>query len=220
MTEELEDYIGRHIDPEPAGLHTLGRHIALRLTGGGRMSSGHLQGRLLKMLARMIRPRRVLELGTFGGYSAQCMAEGMEPGTELHTVEIFDELEDFIREHLPSPPSGAAIHLHIGDAAAVLPGLGGEPFDLVFIDANKRDYSEYYRLVKPLVAPGGFIIADNTLWDGHVVDPQYDRDPQTRAIREFNDLVAADPDVEKVIIPLRDGLTIIYKKNHSHPQTL
>lgn len=223
MTPQLEDYIERHTDPEPRHLQDLQRDIHLHLVNP-QMSSGHLQGRLLKMLATMIRPRRVLELGTYGSYAAQCLAEGMEPGTELHTIEIFDELEDFIAAHLAVSPVADRIHLHIGDAAELLPSLGSEPFDLVFIDANKRAYADYYRLVFDHVRPGGYIIADNTLWYGNIVDPAFDRDPQTRGIRDFNDLVGADTRVEKVIIPLRDGLTIIRRlpqpKNLNMTQTL
>lgn len=214
MTEELEEYILRHIDAEPSALHRLHRNVNLRLHCG-RMSSGHLQGRLLKMFVRMIQPQNILELGTFGSYAAQCMAEGMSAGAQLHTIEIFDELEPFIREHLADCPDADRIHLHIGDAAQILPTMGDMRFQLVFIDANKRNYSEYYRMVMPLLSPGGFIVADNTLWDGHVVDTAYDRDPQTKALREFNAMVAADPAVEKVIIPIRDGLTVIYKKPFS-----
>lgn len=211
MTEQLEDYILRHIDAEPEHLYRLDRDTHIRLLYS-RMCSGHLQGRLLKMLVRMVKPRRILELGTFSGYSAQCLAEGLlAPDAQLHTIEIEDELEDFLREHFAKSPVGERIHLHIGDAAEILPRLG-ETFDLVFIDANKRQYPEYYEMVLPHVAPGGFIIADNTLWDGKVAEENTKRDPQTDGIMRFNDMVAADPRVEKVIVPLRDGLTLIYKK--------
>lgn len=211
MTEQLEDYILRHIDAEPEHLYRLDRDTHLKLLYS-RMCSGHLQGRLLKMLVRMINPRRILELGTFSGYSAQCLAEGLlAPDAQVHTIEIEDELEDFLRAHFVKSPVGSRIHLHIGDANDILPQLGGA-FDLVFVDANKRQYPEYYEMVLPHVAPGGFIIADNTLWDGKVADPTAKHDAQTEGIRRFNDMVAADPRVEKVIVPLRDGLTIIYKK--------
>lgn len=211
MTEQLEDYILKHIDAEPDHLYRLDRDTHIKLLYS-RMCSGHLQGRLLKMLVRMVKPRRILELGTFSGYSAQCMAEGLtDDEAQLHTIEIEDELEDFLREHFADSPYASRIHLHIGDAADILPKLG-ETFDLVFIDANKRQYPEYYEMVLPHVAPGGFIIADNTLWDGKVADPGTKHDPQTDGIMRFNDMVAADTRVEKVIVPLRDGLTIIYKK--------
>lgn len=209
MTEELEDYILSHIDKEGEYLHKLDRETHL-FHLRPRMCSGHLQGRLLKMIVRMIRPKNILELGTFTGYSALSMAEGMDGGGELHTVEIDDELEDFIREHLEKSPYADRIHLHIGDALEIVSQLG-LTFDLVFIDADKRRYDDYYNMVFDHVAHGGFILADNTLWDGKVVDYGKKLDAQTAGILRFNDLVAADPRVEKVILPLRDGLTIIRK---------
>lgn len=209
MTEELEDYILSHIDKEGESLHKLDRETHL-FHLRPRMCSGHLQGRLLKMIVRMIRPKNILELGTFTGYSALSMAEGMDGGGELHTVEIDDELEDFIREHLEKSSYADRIHLHIGDALEIVPQLG-LTFDLVFIDADKRRYDDYYNMVFDHVAHGGFILADNTLWDGKVVDYGKKLDAQTAGILRFNDLVAADPRVEKVILPLRDGLTIIRK---------
>ncbi|MBP3738577.1 MAG: O-methyltransferase [Muribaculaceae bacterium] len=210
MTEQLEEYITRHIDPEPDNLYRLDRDTHLRLLYS-RMCSGHLQGRLLKMLVRMIRPRLVLELGTYSAYSALCLAEGLaDDSCHVHTIEIEDELEDFIREHLAQSPVGHRVTLHLGDAAHIIPTLN-ETFDLVYIDANKRHYVEYYDLVMPHLRPGGFIIADNTLWDGKVADGQEHHDAQTGGILAFNDRVAADPRVEKVIIPLRDGLTLIHR---------
>ncbi len=209
MTEQLEDYILQHIDEEGDLLSRLDRETHLYHLRP-RMCSGHLQGKLLKMFVRMIRPRRILELGTFTGYSALAMSEGMAPDAELHTIEIDDELEDFIRQHFSQSPIADRIHLHIGDAREVMAQVGGE-FDLVFMDANKRQYLEYYNLVFDSVAPDGFIIADNTLWDGKVVDFGKKLDAQTAGILEFNDFVAADKRVEKVIVPIRDGLTIIHK---------
>ncbi len=211
MNEQLNDYILNHIDAEPEHLYRLERDTHLRLLYS-RMCSGHLQGRLLKMLVRMAKPERILELGTFSGYSAQCLAEGLLSGdAQVHTIEIEDELEDFLRQHFADSPVGHRIHLHFGDACQILPQLN-LMFDLVFIDANKRHYPQYYELVLPWLTPGGFIIADNTLWDGKVAEPQAKIDPQTEGILSFNQMVAADPRVEKVIIPVRDGLTIIYKK--------
>ncbi|MCF0181443.1 MAG: O-methyltransferase [Muribaculaceae bacterium] len=211
MDELLKQYVLAHIDAEPENLRRLDRDTHLRLLYS-RMCSGHLQGRLLKMLVRMINPRRVLELGTYSGYSALCMAEGLlRDDACIHTIEIEDELEDFLREHFAQSPVGHRINLHIGDAVKVLGEMEGD-FDLAFIDANKRDYVDYYDLVLPRIAPGGFIIADNTLWDGKVVDWGKHLDAQTAGILAFNDRVAADPRVEVVIVPLRDGLTIIHKK--------
>ncbi len=207
MTDELQEYIEQHISEEPAHLAKLYRHTQLtRLYP--RMCSGHIQGRMLKMLTQMISPMRVLELGTFTGYSALCMAEGMPEGAELHTVELDDEYADDIRSYFESAPCGGKITLHIGDALELTRQLPG-PWDMVFIDANKRQYSEYYKAVLPLVPSGGYIIADNTLWSGKVTEDCHDA--QTDAIRRFNDLVAADSRVEKVILPLRDGMTIIRK---------
>ena len=211
MQEELEDYILKHIDAEGDDLRRLNRETHLYHLRP-RMCSGHLQGRMLKMMVRMIRPQHILELGTFTGYSALCLAEGLaDDSCRLDTIEIDDELEDFIRAHFDASPLSPRINLHIGDARDVLPTIEGD-FDLVFIDANKREYCEYYEMVFPRVASGGFIIADNTLWDGKVVDWGKKLDAQTEGILRFNDMIAADDRVEQVILPIRDGLTIIYKK--------
>ena len=208
MTEELEDYILAHIDEEGDTLESLNRDTHLYHLRP-RMCSGHLQGKILKMLVRMINPKTILELGTFTGYSALAMADGLTDG-ELHTIEIDDELEEFIINHFESAPNGNKIHLHIGDAREIIPQLNKQ-FDMVFIDANKRQYVEYYNLVFDYVRPGGFIIADNTLWDGKVVDWGKKLDAQTEGILNFNDFIAADKRVEKVILPIRDGLTLIHK---------
>ena len=174
------------------------------------MASGHLQGRLLKMLVTMIRPRNILEVGTFSGYSAICMAEGLEEGGKVWTFEINDEQEDFTRPWIEGSPVSDKIKFIIGDAITMAPSLG-VVFDMAFVDGDKRTYVETYEMAMSVLRRGGYIIADNTLWDGHVTDHAYDRDSQTAGIRRFNDHVAADPRVEKVILPLRDGLTIIRK---------
>ncbi|MBO4964853.1 MAG: O-methyltransferase [Muribaculaceae bacterium] len=210
MTDELEYYILSHIDPEPAWLHRLYRRANIALVHG-RMASGHLQGRLLKMLVELTGAKRVLELGTFFGYSALCMAEGVGEGGVVDTVEVNDELEDFIRREALTLPYGDRVHLHIGDGVEVMRGLKDE-YDLIFIDADKRRYREYYEEAVRLVRPGGLIVADNTLWDGHVVEAAYDRDAQTLGVKEFNDAVAADVRVERVILPVRDGLTLVRRK--------
>ncbi|MDE6444832.1 MAG: O-methyltransferase [Muribaculaceae bacterium] len=209
MQPGIDEYIHRHISPEPEYLRRIDRLTNLRLVNG-RMCSGHTQGRLLKMLTAMIRPRHVLELGTFSGYSALCMAEALEEDASLDTVEVCDELEDFIRENLSSSPYGNKVRLHIGDALDVMRQWDDGHFDLIFIDADKRHYVDYFNRCRDIIAPGGFIIADNTLWDGHVLEPDT-RSPQTKGIMAFNDAVAADPDFETVMIPLRDGLTILRK---------
>lgn len=208
-TSALEGYISEHIAPEPPELYEIDRQTNLRLLNG-RMCSGHIQGRILKMLATMIKPKRVLELGTFSGYSALCIAEGMEDGAILDTIEVDDELEDFIRHSFASSTHGKKIRLHIGDALEVMKQWGEEEFDLIFIDADKRKYVEYFNQAVNLTKTGGYILADNTLWDGHVVEDSR-HSSQTRGIMDFNDLAASDPRVETVILPLRDGLTIMRK---------
>ncbi len=210
----IDEYILAHIDPEPEYLHRLWRATHLHLNYP-RMTSGHLQGRLLSMLVHMARPRRIIELGTFTGYSALSMASALEAGAELHTIEINDEQEDFTRPWLEGSPWADKIHLHIGDALALLPTLG--TFDFAFIDADKRRYVDYYLALMPHISAGGYILADNTLWDGHVIDgpdaphQTAGKEAQTQGIKAFNDLVAADPRIERVILPLRNGLTIIRK---------
>jgi predicted O-methyltransferase YrrM len=211
MDASLEEYVLAHIDREPEMLRTLSRDVNLRLLYP-RMCSGHLQGRLLKMLTAMIAPKRVLEIGTYAGYSALCMAEALTGDACIDTVEIDDEMEDFIRGRFAASEHGHRITLHIGDiaqvAATLTPG-----YDMAFVDGNKRTYIETFELVKSLMRPGGFVLADNTLWDGKVVNPTENHDPQTRGICAFNDYVAADPTLEKVILPLRDGLTLIRIKS-------
>ena len=206
----MKDYILSHSEPEPEYLHELWRATHLH-TLHGHMVSGHLQGRLLKMLVEMIRPQRVLEVGTFSGYSALCMAEGLPDGGHLWTYEINDEMEDFTRKWLENSPYHDRITFMIGDAVTEAPKLNLD-FDLAFIDGDKRNYVETYEAVLPLLKNGGFLLADNTLWDGHVTDSAYDSDRQTQGIRRFNDHVAADPRTEQVILPIRDGLTLIRKK--------
>ena len=209
MDTTLESYILSHIDPEGDYLHRLSRATNIH-TIHGRMASGHLQGRLLKMLVTMIRPRNILEVGTFSGYSAICMAEGLEEGGKVWTFEINDEQEDFTRPWIEGSPVSDKIKFIIGDAITMAPRLD-IVFDMAFVDGDKRTYVETYEMAMSVLRRGGYIIADNTLWDGHVTDHAYDRDSQTAGIRRFNDHVAADPRVEKVILPLRDGLTIIRK---------
>ena len=206
---DLTTYIANHIDPEGDYLYRLYRATNLH-TLHGRMASGHLQGRLLKMLVQMTQAKRVLEVGTFSGYSAICLAEGLPDDGLLYTFEISDEQEDFTRPWIEGSAVANKIRFIIGDAITEAPRLG-ITFDLVFIDGDKRTYVETYEMALSVLRQGGFIVADNTLWDGHVCDSAYDKDQQTLGIRRFNDLVAADTRVEKVILPLRDGLTLIRK---------
>ena len=205
----LDEYILLHIDEEGEYLHSLYRHTHLELLYP-RMASGHLQGRILKMLTHMVKPKNVLEIGTYSGYSALCMAEGLPSDGHLYTIEVNDEQEVFTRPWLENSAYAGKIDLLIGDALKIVPTLG-VTFDMAFIDADKRHYLDYYELVLKYLNPDGYILADNTLWDGHVVEEVKEHDLQTQGIMKFNDFVAADKRVEKVILPLRDGLTIIRK---------
>ena len=208
---QLLDYISEHSSPQPAYLDQIVHRTGL-YTINPRMLSGHVQGRFLSFLSRLIRPTRILELGTFAGFSALCLAEGLQPGGKVVTIEKNDELEDFIRENHALSPLGEQVELHIGSTRDVLPTLPTEElFDLVFIDADKREYVHDYELLFPLVKSGGIILADNTLWDGHIIDPAYDTDKQTIALRAFNDHIHCDSRVSCLILPIRDGLTIITK---------
>ncbi|MCQ2349842.1 MAG: O-methyltransferase [Paludibacteraceae bacterium] len=210
MTIDEEEYICQHIEAEPELLQKLQRYTNLH-TINPRMAAGHIQGRILKMLCRMVKPKKILELGTFTGYSALCWAEGLDADGHIDTIEINDELEDNIRKVFAESPYGEKITLHIGDACEVIPTLGND-YDLVFIDADKRLYSEYFEMVLPKVKQGGFILADNTLWGGKLLQPLQHGDQQTRAILAFNNMIANDSRIEKVILPMRDGLTIMQKK--------
>ena len=210
LAVNIDDYILKHIEPEPEYLYRLWRATNIHMLHG-RMASGHLQGRLLKMLVQMIRPKNILEVGTFSGYSALCMTEGLEADGHLYTFEINDEQEDFTRPWIDGSPVADKVSFIIGDAITEAPRLG-ITFDMAFIDGDKRTYKETYEMVLSILRSGGFILADNTLWDGHVVDHNYDRDPQTKGIETFNDLLVNDSRVEQVILPLRDGLTLIRKR--------
>ncbi|MDO4190730.1 MAG: O-methyltransferase [Bacteroidales bacterium] len=210
MTIDEEEYICRHIEAEPTLLQELARYTNLH-TINPRMAAGHIQGRILKMLCRMIKPQNILELGTFTGYSALCWAEGLDDNGHIDTIEINDELEDTIRSFFARSPYGNKITLHIGNAIDIMPQLN-KTYDLVFIDADKRLYTEYFQLVLPKVKTGGFILADNTLWNGKLIQPLQHGDQQTRALIAFNDFIANDKRVETVILPIRDGLTMMQKK--------
>jgi caffeoyl-CoA O-methyltransferase len=208
--DDLEQYILNHIDEEPPLLKSLYRDAHVNLLRP-RMLSGHLQGRILKMFCRMIRPKHILEIGTYTAYATLCLAEGADEDAVIHTIEVNDELEDFIMKYLHKTKLKEKIHLHIGDAAQIIPCLDCT-FDLVFIDADKRDYIQYYNLVFDKIRPGGLIVADNTLWSGKVIEEAHHTDKQTIGIQEFNEYVAKDTRIEKVIVPIRDGLTLIWKK--------
>lgn len=210
MDEALERYLCDHSDAEGDYLHRLWRATNIR-TVHGRMSSGRLQGRFLRMMVRMIRPHNILEVGTFGGYSAICMAEGLDEGGTVWTFEKNDELEDLARRWIEGSAVADKIRLIIGDAATEAPRMG-ITFDMAFLDGDKRTYVATYEMALSVVRAGGFIIADNTLWDGHIGDPAYARDAMTQGISAFNEHVAHDERVERVMLPMRDGLTIIRKR--------
>ncbi|MBO7281263.1 MAG: O-methyltransferase [Bacteroidaceae bacterium] len=209
IDERLDDYIAEHSSPEGDYLYRLYRATNIEILNP-HMASGHVQGRLLKLLVKMIRPKNILEIGTYTGYSAICMAEGLDDEGKLYTFEVDDELEDFTRRWIEGSPVSDKIIFTIGSALERVPQMGVK-FDLAFIDGNKREYIAYYEMALEHLSDGGWILADNTLWDGHVIDPAY-KDAQTNGVRAFNDYVRADERVEEVILPLRDGLTIIRKK--------
>ncbi|MBR1630722.1 MAG: O-methyltransferase [Paludibacteraceae bacterium] len=210
MEYELESYIENHIEPERPELERIW-HDTNVMALNGRMVSGHIQGRILAMLSRMIAPMHILELGTFTGYSALCLAEGLVEGGSVDTIEIDDELEDWIHQNLSTSPLGSRINLHIGDALRLIPQMN-QVYDLVFIDADKRQYAAYLDAVLPKVRPGGYIFADNTLWDGKVASAAPHADKQTQALQQFNDMIVRDDRLQVAILPLRDGLTIIRKR--------
>lgn len=206
----MQEYLLSHVTPPDDYLRRLERATHLHLLRP-RMASGAEQGQLLKMLMQLLRPRTVVEIGTFSGYSALAMASGMPPGGRVVTFEINDEQECFTRPWLENAPYAARVEMIVGDVFELLPPMN-LTIDCAFIDANKREYKAYYELLMPYCHSGTLILADNTLWDGHIIDPAYDRDPQTRSLRDFNDYIAADSRVEQVILPLRDGLSLIRVK--------
>ncbi len=207
---EIDKYILNHIEPEDEILRELDRETNLNVLGA-RMISGHLQGQVLSMLSKMIRPKTILEIGTFTGYSAICLARGLQEGGKLITLEINDELENIAKKYFEKAGIQHKIEQRIGAALDIIPTLN-ETFDLVFIDAHKPEYSAYFEAVFGKVNIGGYIIADNTLWNGKVIENPADDDFQTLGIIEFNTIIKNDNRVEKVILPLRDGMTIIRKK--------
>ncbi len=211
MHDSVEQYIESHIDKEPDVLYQLYRETNIKYING-LMASGHIQGRLLVMLCKMINPKRVLEIGTFTGYATICLAEGTDENTVIDTIEINDEFEDIINYWISKAGFSEKVRLHIGDAMKIIPEMK-DGFDLVFMDMDKRDYLKCYQMLLPKVRPGGYILADNTLWYGKVLTKISRKDAQGLAITEFNNYIANDQRVEKVILPLRDGLTLIRKKH-------
>jgi caffeoyl-CoA O-methyltransferase len=210
IAADLAAYADAHTSPESAVLQQLNRDTHAHILYA-RMLSGHLQGRLLAMLSQMIRPRRILEIGTYTGYSALCLAEGLQPDGELITLEKNEELEGFIRRHWADTPHEHQLDLHLGPAADLIPTLEGE-FDLIFIDADKRSNALYYDLVFEKLRPGGFLLVDNVLWSGKVVQPVAPADQDTQAVLAFNKKIHDDPRVDNVLLPVRDGLLLVRKR--------
>lgn len=210
MARSLNDYLSRHSSIPNGALDWLEKQTNIH-TNFPRMLSGQVQGELLKLLVELSGARTILEIGAFTGYSTICLASGLPEGGHIDTLEINDELEDLMREGWEKAGVSDRISLYIGDAKATLAGLEG-PYDLVFIDANKREYCDYYDLVMPLLKPGGLIIADDVLWDGKVYTEPIATDAQTEGLLAFNSRIADDPRVEVVILPFRDGISLIRKK--------
>jgi len=206
LDEKLEAYIEKNTSPESKILQELNRETWAKVLIP-RMLSGHLQGRVLSMLSHMIRPKRVLEIGTYTGYSALCFAEGLAEGGMVHTIDINEELEPMIRKFIDDSPYASNIQLHIGNALDIIPSLN-EKWDLIFIDADKENYSNYYRLLIETLKPNSYVIADNVLWSGKVIDPFEKQDEETAALVAYSKMVSDDERVENVLFPIRDGLQI------------
>ncbi|MDI5886575.1 O-methyltransferase [Flavobacterium yafengii] len=206
ISQDLEDYIEQHSQKEPALLAALNKETYQKILLP-RMLSGHFQGRVLSMLSKLIRPVNILEIGTYTGYSALCLCEGMQVTGQLHTIDIKEELVDFQRKHFDKSPWGKQIVQHLGEAVDFIPALDLK-FDLVFIDADKENYLNYFELILPKMNTGGIILSDNVLWSGKVLEPLHPNDLSTKVLLEYNQLLATDPRVETVLLPIRDGLTV------------
>jgi len=206
ISQELEDYIEQHSEKEPALLAALNKETYQKILLP-RMLSGHFQGRVLSMLAKLIRPMHILEIGTYTGYSALCLCEGMQDGGTLHTIDIKEELVDFQRKHFDKSPWGKQIIQHLGEAVDIIPVLDVK-FDLVFIDADKENYINYFNIILPKMNKGGIILSDNVLWSGKVLEPLHPNDLSTKILVEYNELLKNDTRVETVLLPIRDGLTV------------
>lgn len=209
IEEELARYVEEHSQPESELLQRINRETHLEVLRP-RMLSGHLQGRVLSMLSKMIRPKNVLEIGTYTGYSALCIAEGLAEGGKIITIDKNEELEARVRQYVKESPYGQQIELRIGDALEILPTLE-EDFDLVFIDADKANYLNYFNLVIDRLHSGAYLIADNVLWSGKVIEQVEEGDVDTHALIEFNKAMQHDSRVENVLFPIRDGLMVIRK---------
>jgi predicted O-methyltransferase YrrM len=206
ISQELEDYIEQHSEKEPELLAALNRETYQKVLLP-RMLSGHFQGRILSMLSKLIRPLNILEIGTYTGYSALCLCEGMQENGLLHTIDIKEELVDFQRKHFDKSPWRNQIVQHLGEAIGIIPTIDLK-FDLVFIDADKENYIHYFELIVPKINKGGIILSDNVLWSGKVLEPLQPNDLSTKILLEYNLLLKNDPRVETVLLPIRDGLTV------------
>ena len=206
LSQDLEDYIEQHSEKEPAHLAALNKETYQKILLP-RMLSGHFQGRVLSMLSKLIRPKNILEIGTYTGYSALCLCEGMQENGQLHTIDIKVELVDFQRKHFDKSAWGHQIVQHLGEGIGIIPTID-LTFDLVFIDADKENYLNYFELIVPKMNKGGIILSDNVLWSGKVVEPLQKNDLSTKVLLEYNKLLANDPRVETVLLPIRDGLTV------------
>lgn len=206
ISQELEDYIEQHSEKEPELLAALNKETYQKILLP-RMLSGHFQGRVLSMLSKLIRPVNILEIGTYTGYAALCLSEGMQENGSLHTIDIKEELVDFQRKYFDKSPWGKQIVQHLGEAISVIPTIDVK-FDLVFIDADKENYLNYYELILPKMNRGGIILSDNVLWSGKVLEPLQPNDISTKVLLEYNELLKNDPRVETVLLPIRDGLTV------------
>lgn len=209
LPELLEKYVETHTTPEPGILQKLSRETHAKVLMP-QMISGHLQGRFLKMLSCMISPKQILEIGTFTGYSSICLSEGLKEGGMVHTIDINEELSDLVKRYLKESGAEKKVKIYIGNALEIIPTID-KTFDLVFIDADKKNYKNYYNLVFNKVRKGGFIIADNVLWSGKVIEPLATNDYETKGIMEYNDMVMQDKRVENVMVPIRDGVLVSRK---------
>ena len=206
LPDKINDYVEKHSQPEPELLQKLNRETWQKMIAP-RMLSGHLQGRILSMLSKLIQPKNILEIGTYTGYSALCLAEGMQKIGELHTIDINEELVDFQRKYFDESPHGKQIFQHTGNALEIIPKLE-KTFDLVFIDADKTNYPNYLELILPKLKRGSVILSDNVLWSGKVIEKVKDDDEDTKALIEYNTLLNTHPNLETVLLPIRDGLSI------------
>jgi predicted O-methyltransferase YrrM len=206
ISQELEDYIEKHSEKEPDLLAALNKETYQKILLP-RMLSGHFQGRVLSMLSKLIRPVNILEIGTFTGYAALCLCEGMQENGQLHTIDIKEELETIQRKYFNKSPWGSQIFQHLGEAITIIPTLELK-FDLVFIDADKENYLNYFELILPKMNKGGIILSDNVLWSGKVLEPLQKNDISTKVLLEYNELLKNDPRIETVLLPIRDGLTV------------